>query len=184
MPLSDLKDSFPVERSTDGARAAVTRITGLAAAWHLPLDAEVLTDLELVASEVVHNALSHSSGPIGATVQWMRYQRLRVEVTDQAPALPEFQPAGSRRPGSHGLDVVDALASRWAWEPVTGGKSVWFEIGLHRLTPERARLVALVRVARARVSTDGEDPTPAIRKHRDPNALASRELALADAVTA
>ena len=184
MSLRDIQESFPVERGADSARGAVTRIIGLAATWSLPLDAEALTDLELVASEVVHNALTHSSGLVQVGVRWMRYQQLRVEVFDQAPGLPEIRPTGSQGPGSHGLDVVDALASRWAWEPTAGGKTVWFEIGLHRITPERARLVALVRVARARARTDGGAPPPATRRRRDATTPAPRELVLADAGTA
>ena len=140
---------FDVQRHEGAARAASGRVPELTAEWHLQLDDEVLTDLGLCVNEIVANAIRHSTGDVRVSVSWMRYQQLRVVVTDTSQQLPELKSAADRD-ARGGLDAVDALAVRWGWEPAVGGKSVWFEVGLHRLAGERGRMAALVRVACAR----------------------------------
>jgi anti-sigma regulatory factor (Ser/Thr protein kinase) len=87
-------------------------------------------DVVLAASEVLTNAIRHGQGPVVLRV-WPGPQVLRVEVVDRGPVVP-LQP---RRPendaeGGWGLQIVQAVASRWGVDPVEPGpgKAVWFEV--------------------------------------------------------
>ncbi|WP_052069897.1 ATP-binding protein [Streptacidiphilus albus] len=172
-PMREVRhDTFPVDRG-QGPHERIARITDLVAQWNLQLDEEITADLALCTHEVVSNAVDHTNGPVEVTVTWMRYQRLRVQVSDYSTALPSLDMT-SDTAGCRGLDVLEALSLAWGWEPNPRGKFVWFEVGLHRLVGERARLAALVRVARAR----GHRRVP-VPDHppRDPQALVNRRVA-------
>jgi len=89
---------------------------------------EALADAVLLAGELVTNAILHAPpGPIALEVD-LDGRRLRVEVHDAGPGLPDDWRARARRgPGGWGLAVVEALADRWGFsrEPLS---QVWFEI--------------------------------------------------------
>jgi len=106
------------------ARAAVAAIgSGLPEA--------VVSDVELLTSEVVSNAVRHAnldpSQEIVLRIVSDGY--VRVEVADPGPPFE----AERRRRGSGssgwGLFLVDALATSWGVEPEGRGKTVWFELG-------------------------------------------------------
>jgi anti-sigma regulatory factor (Ser/Thr protein kinase) len=83
----------------------------------------------LLVSEVVTNSVLHGSGRPLLDIS-VRPQVLRVSVTDDAAALPRLQ---RNNPllgdGGRGLQLVEALASRWGTDRrIPTGKSVWFEI--------------------------------------------------------
>jgi anti-sigma regulatory factor (Ser/Thr protein kinase) len=83
----------------------------------------------LLVSEVVTNSVIHGSGRPLLDIS-VRPDVLRVSVTDDAAALPRLQrdspPLGD---GGRGLQLVEALASRWGTDRrVPTGKSVWFEL--------------------------------------------------------
>ncbi|MET8767240.1 ATP-binding SpoIIE family protein phosphatase [Streptomyces sp. NPDC004658] len=88
-------------------------------------------DAELLACEVVTNALVHGDSEVD--VRLRRYPRkVRVEVRDCAPrpavpvtVLREEDQAESGR----GLVIVAALAAAWGNSPSGRGKTVWFELG-------------------------------------------------------
>ena len=82
--------------------------------------------VELLVSELVTNAVLHAHTEIELTVRDLG-DCIRVEVSDDSPRLPELHPAGLTESG-RGLQIVDALASRWGTEGRTGGKTVWFEV--------------------------------------------------------
>jgi anti-sigma regulatory factor (Ser/Thr protein kinase) len=106
------------------ARAAVASVgSGLPEA--------VVSDVELLTSEVVSNAVRHAnldpSQEIVLRIVSDGY--VRVEVADPGPPFE----AKRRRRGSGssgwGLFLVDALATSWGVEPEGAGKKVWFELG-------------------------------------------------------
>lgn len=105
------------------ARAAVAAIgSGLPEA--------VASDVELLTTEIVSNAVRHAnldpSQEIILRVVADGY--VRVEVTD--PGRP-FEPDLRRTdPGTSGwgLFLVDAIATSWGVEPEGAGKKVWFEL--------------------------------------------------------
>jgi anti-sigma regulatory factor (Ser/Thr protein kinase) len=91
----------------------------------------VVSDVELLTSEVVSNAVRHAnldpSQEIVLRIVSDGY--VRVEVADPGPPFE----AKRRRRGSGssgwGLFLVDALATSWGVEPEGAGKKVWFELG-------------------------------------------------------
>jgi serine phosphatase RsbU (regulator of sigma subunit)/anti-sigma regulatory factor (Ser/Thr protein kinase) len=101
--------------------------------------------LELLASEVVTNALVHGDSDVDIHVR--RYpERIRVEVrdSDPKPALPVgFPSADDESEGGRGLIIVSAMASAWGNSPSGRGKTVWFEM----LVPDGPEPVDESRIA-------------------------------------
>jgi len=77
--------------------------------------------------ELVTNAIVHVCSDIELVVRH-RGDTIRIEVHDrsQRPPLRRVHPVDAER--GRGLDVVDALSSRWGVSPTVTGKSVWFEV--------------------------------------------------------
>jgi serine phosphatase RsbU (regulator of sigma subunit)/anti-sigma regulatory factor (Ser/Thr protein kinase) len=92
--------------------------------------ASISEEAELLASEVVTNALVHGDSDVDIHVR--RYpQRVRIEVRDSDPhlALPAGPaPADDEAEGGRGLVIVSAMASAWGNSPSGRGKTVWFEL--------------------------------------------------------
>jgi len=98
-------------------------------------DMDVLVDdLELLASEVVTNALIHAHSEVD--VRLREYpDHLRVEVRDSDPHPPvpvafvgPDEPGNQEAESGRGLLIVDALASAWGSSPAGRGKTTWFEL--------------------------------------------------------
>ncbi|MEW2242216.1 SpoIIE family protein phosphatase [Streptomyces sp. NPDC026666] len=102
--------------------------------WDLPVP---LDNLELLATEIVTNALIHAHSDVDLRLRGYP-DRIRVEVRDGDPYPPvpttplddatENQEAESGR----GLLIVDALASAWGSSPAGRGKTTWFELRVPR----------------------------------------------------
>ncbi|WFB10923.1 SpoIIE family protein phosphatase [Streptomyces sp. LX-29] len=86
-------------------------------------------DIELVADELMTNALLHTDGPAVVTVRMLTgyERRLRVEVEDTSSTLPRRREAGESGVSGRGLLLVDRLADVWGVESRGGGKVVWCE---------------------------------------------------------
>ncbi|MFK0044755.1 SpoIIE family protein phosphatase [Streptomyces sp. NPDC090741] len=86
-------------------------------------------EIELVADELIVNALMHTDGPAIVTLRVLRghERRLRVEVEDRSSALPRRREAGDSGVSGRGLMLVDRLADVWGVEPRGSGKCVWCE---------------------------------------------------------
>ena len=85
----------------------------------------------LLTSELVTNVVTHarSAGELVAYYDRLR-QRVRIEVHDNSPLLPQMQHRSTaERAGGLGLRLVDALASSWGTTATATGKTVWFELG-------------------------------------------------------
>jgi serine phosphatase RsbU (regulator of sigma subunit)/anti-sigma regulatory factor (Ser/Thr protein kinase) len=92
-------------------------------------DLDELTDsVELLVSEVVTNAVRYAERPI--TLRLLRTDVLRCEVGDDVPQLPRLRQARATDEGGRGLYLVNRLARRWGATRLSGGKVVWFELGL------------------------------------------------------
>ncbi|MFG1808562.1 ATP-binding protein [Streptomyces sp. NPDC049040] len=90
---------------------------------------------ELLATEIVTNALKHTGGGavLTATLSPGPARRLRVEVHDSAGRRPKPRPPGGLRPpddatSGRGLLLVEALADTWGIQARGAGKIVWFEL--------------------------------------------------------
>ncbi|MFF4751605.1 ATP-binding protein [Streptomyces sp. NPDC002514] len=95
---------------------------------------------ELLATELVSNAVLHTKGPAALRVRWSPPGTLRLGAWDTDPEPPE-----PPRPLDHltdaengrGLTLVRACADVWGWQPQSRngnrGKYVWCECTLAAL---------------------------------------------------
>jgi anti-sigma regulatory factor (Ser/Thr protein kinase) len=106
------------------ARRAMARAADL---WRL--DREMTDTALLLVSELVTNAILHGTPPVRLSLRLDR-DRLRVEVTDSSPALPELTRPEPDQIGGRGLQIVQLLAARWGASSSSRrlGKTVWFEL--------------------------------------------------------
>ncbi|MFI5793061.1 SpoIIE family protein phosphatase [Streptomyces sp. NPDC051677] len=86
-------------------------------------------EIELVADELITNALMHTEGAAIVTVRVVTggERRLRVEVEDSSSALPRRREAGESGVSGRGLLLVELLTDAWGVEARGGGKCVWCE---------------------------------------------------------
>ncbi|MFI6034797.1 SpoIIE family protein phosphatase [Streptomyces sp. NPDC051315] len=93
-------------------------------------------EIELVADELITNALMHTEGAAIVTVRVLdgSQRRLRVEVEDSSSALPRRREAGVSGVSGRGLLLVDLLTDVWGVEARGGGKCVWCEFVVERRT--------------------------------------------------
>ncbi|MHB8233821.1 MAG: ATP-binding protein [Solirubrobacteraceae bacterium] len=107
------------------ARAAVMRRCD-----QLELDASLAQSLILLVSEVVSNAVRHSSGDADSPIELVAEfgeERIRVTVTDAGEGfVPRPRDPGSTRDG-YGLYLLEKVATRWSVES-DGDTKVWFEL--------------------------------------------------------
>lgn len=87
------------------------------------LGADSAYDVGLMACEAMSNAVLHGHGDATVTVSCSE-KTLRVEVRDDGPAL---QVVG-RVDHGRGLDLIEALAARWALDRADDGTCLWFEV--------------------------------------------------------
>lgn len=102
--------------------------------WGVPALADTA---ELLATEIVTNALQHTGGGavLTATLTPGPARRLRVEVHDSLGRRTPPRPPGGVRTAAddatsgRGLLLVEALADTWGIQARGTGKTVWFELG-------------------------------------------------------
>ncbi|MCL8014281.1 SpoIIE family protein phosphatase [Streptomyces sp. AS02] len=101
------------------ARVAVTERL---AAWHLD---ELAFTTELIASELVTNAIRHATGPL--QLRLLRDRALICEVSDGSSTSPRLRRARSEDEGGRGLFLVAQLTERWGTRYSPHGKIIWAE---------------------------------------------------------
>ncbi|NUP44026.1 MAG: SpoIIE family protein phosphatase, partial [Streptomyces sp.] len=106
------------------ARTAVTRQL---AAWGLD---ELAFTTELVASELVTNAIRHATGPVH--LRLLRDRALLCEVSDGSSTSPRLRRALTEDEGGRGLFLVAQLTERWGTRYTPHGKVIWTEQPLPR----------------------------------------------------
>lgn len=82
---------------------------------------------ELLASELVTNAVMHGHGPVHVVMEHSA-DGLAVTVVDEAPAEPVVAKAAPGDTSGRGLRLVDVLASEWGVKTSQPGKGVWFRL--------------------------------------------------------
>ncbi|MER6978538.1 SpoIIE family protein phosphatase [Streptomyces carpinensis] len=173
--------TFPGQAPSDDATLLLVRPRSLSptqvAFWTLPSDetavrtarhmaARQLTEwglegladsTNLIVSELVTNAVRHSSGPIG--LRLIRHQVLTCEVFDTSGSSPRPMHAGKQDENGRGLFLVAQLSRRWGYRSTAGGKVVWAEedlapapAGAFGAPPEPEAPPALASAARASVT--------------------------------
>jgi serine phosphatase RsbU (regulator of sigma subunit) len=93
--------------------------------WELP---ELIPTAELLASELVTNAVRYAQGSIA--LRLVREGGLVCEVFDDSAALPRLRHASDEDERGRGLQVVSQLAQRWGARRTLSGKVVWCELPL------------------------------------------------------
>ncbi|TDD28996.1 hypothetical protein E1286_46670 [Nonomuraea terrae] len=92
---------------------------------------------ELLASELVTNAVRHAAGLVLLTL-WVVDGVLRCEVGDGSQQLPVRHAAAEDDEGWRGLALVEELSAAWGTSATRWGKVVWFEMPLSGGPCERA----------------------------------------------
>ena len=114
--LSDETLSVPVARGFVG---------DLLAQWDLP---ELIPPVELLASELVANAVQHVTGP--CALELTAYEGvMQIAVADAGHGMPDLQVLGAMNESGRGLHIVSAFSTAWGVDHLDdGGKLVWAEL--------------------------------------------------------
>ncbi|QYX77528.1 SpoIIE family protein phosphatase [Streptomyces akebiae] len=97
-------------------------VTGQLAAWGLH---DLAFTTELVASELVTNAIRHATGPV--QLRLLRDRALICEVYDGSGTSPRLRRARTEDEGGRGLFLVAQLTERWGTRYTPDGKTIWTE---------------------------------------------------------
>jgi anti-sigma regulatory factor (Ser/Thr protein kinase)/anti-anti-sigma regulatory factor len=132
--LLDQRPSY-VRRHRDlamhNAAPAVARrfVREACAAWSVPQAVQEIA--ELLANELVSNAVEHARSPSRLTLTCTK-STLRVSVHDYLSApIPRPAPRDIGAPRGRGLHLVAALAQGWGVDQHPDGKTVWASLLLH-----------------------------------------------------
>ncbi|MCT9005534.1 ATP-binding protein [Streptomyces rhizosphaerihabitans] len=87
---------------------------------------------ELLAAELVSNAVRHTKGPAALRLHW-RAGVLRIGAWDASPVPPyDVEAASAEAEAGRGLVLVRACADDWGWHPLRQGgdtgKYVWCDL--------------------------------------------------------
>lgn len=93
---------------------------------------------KLIVSELVTNAVRHSTGPI--RLRLIRHQVLSCEVSDTDVCFPRPRSARTADENGRGLFLVSQLSRRWGSRRIPDGKVVWAEVAL-ATAPSPARVL-------------------------------------------
>ncbi|MGW2745312.1 ATP-binding protein [Streptomyces sp. NPDC001450] len=90
---------------------------------------ELAGQLELLASELVSNAVRYGGGGGVTVLLTIQGGVALLEVEDRSDAEPVVCPVGEDDEGGRGLALVAVLADAWGWRPAgRGGKRVWVRV--------------------------------------------------------
>jgi serine phosphatase RsbU (regulator of sigma subunit)/anti-sigma regulatory factor (Ser/Thr protein kinase) len=89
---------------------------------------ELIPAAELLASELVTNAVRYAPGQIG--LRLILEGGLVIEVFDDSAALPRLRHPDDDEERGRGLQVVSQIAQRWGARRAVSGKIVWCELAL------------------------------------------------------
>ncbi|AZS69814.1 ATP-binding protein [Streptomyces lydicus] len=138
--------SFSVPGTALAAATARRQLVAAIRNWGFPADSDALAAVELMAGELLSNAVQHA-GP-GAITLTTRCDSnvLRLEVSDSSRALPRPRLPSKDDEHGRGLFIVSALADRYDVEPTESGKRFWAEASLQAAPgPQAAAHIPLPR---------------------------------------
>lgn len=122
MPLHEI---LPNNLQAPGeARRAITRFLARSG---LP---QIIDDAQLLASELVTNAVRHATGPIIVRA-YLTDGFLHIEVYDSSTdAPPQRRQALPDDEGGRGMELVEKLSSRWGYRVSGHSKVIWLDLRL------------------------------------------------------
>ncbi|MFJ9868907.1 ATP-binding protein [Streptomyces sp. NPDC101165] len=115
---------FALEATPAAVRAARHRISAAVRMWDVRSDEEVRFHLELVATELLTNAIRHAYGPLTVGVA-LEGGLVVIEVVDGSTEVPRPRAADHDDEGGRGLTLVDALCLLHGSESLPAGKRCW-----------------------------------------------------------
>jgi anti-sigma regulatory factor (Ser/Thr protein kinase) len=92
--------------------------------WHIE---SLCEDAAVIVTELVSNAVRHADTDLELRMVHLP-DGLRMEVTDGSLAPPMRRPSRGTDEGGRGLQLVDALSTRYGVDPQEHGKCVWVEM--------------------------------------------------------
>ncbi|MGW5659842.1 ATP-binding protein [Streptomyces sp. NPDC003758] len=117
---------IPVSSTPAAAAFARQQLAAGIRGWGLG-NPELLDTAELVAGELIANAVRHAGdGPIAAGAR-LNDDGLLIEVTDASADVPRAGLPDAEDEGGRGLFLVAALADRHGFDPTPFGKRCWAE---------------------------------------------------------
>jgi serine phosphatase RsbU (regulator of sigma subunit) len=100
-------------------------------------EAQLVPTACLLVSELLTNAIRHTSEPIGLRLHHSDHEII-AEISDDHPRLPRKMLTAPADEYGRGLTLVEALADCWGSLPANGGKIVWFTLATSRLPGRRS----------------------------------------------
>ncbi|MEU6546847.1 SpoIIE family protein phosphatase [Streptomyces sp. NPDC046859] len=114
---------WPLDPDPTAVSAVRRRTRAQLTAWGV--EEETAYNTQLIASELVTNALRYGRPPI--ELRLIRGRTLTCEVRDADTAAPHLRHAGTVDEGGRGLFIVAQLAQAWGTRPAVRGKTIWAE---------------------------------------------------------
>ncbi|MFD0312937.1 ATP-binding protein [Streptomyces flavalbus] len=112
-------------RAADARRAVRTFLARASATTGVPVSPLAELDAQLVANELLVNALRHTPGGCGLRLGVSEDgTELTIAVWDTSPEPPRVQPPDPARVGGHGLRLVEMCSRELDVVPFEGGKQV------------------------------------------------------------
>lgn len=123
-----------MELQHDPASAGVVRRAIAADLREASITGETAQDVILVASELVGNAVVHTTvEEDGLAVTWdVGPDTVFLEVHDGSTTMPRRRSADGRDPSGRGLAIVDSLSADWGVRRTALGKQVWARVPVSR----------------------------------------------------
>jgi anti-sigma regulatory factor (Ser/Thr protein kinase) len=148
--------SFFLVRDPVAVPKSRRRLGQLIEQWGIRTDDGGRLALNTVVSELVTNAVRHTTGAmitVGVHANLDR-RRLVIEVYDGSAAMPQRQEMGPDAEAGRGMFLVEHLALAHGVERTVRGKRVWAEVALPEQPVMRRQLLAApCRVVRAALRT-------------------------------
>lgn len=82
----------------------------------------------LLVSELVTNAVLHARSAARVEVQVLGCGAVHIEVSDACPLPPRAQHPSETASGGRGVNLVEAVSSRWGVRSRPNGKTIWFDV--------------------------------------------------------
>jgi anti-sigma regulatory factor (Ser/Thr protein kinase) len=118
---SDQVLTCPLPDGPEAASLARAEVRSRLRTWNL--EEETVFTTELIASELVGNAVRYGAPPL--ELRLIRDQVLTCEVTDGATSAPHIRHARTVDETGRGLFIIASLADHWGTRYQASGKTVW-----------------------------------------------------------